>query len=65
MDRGPRPDYGDRNITERLRCFDRDKRLDGVHELEGEPWRPHRSCQRDRETFRFDDFYDPPPRFGR
>ena len=38
MARGQRPDYVDRNITARLRFFDRDKRLDVAHELEGEPY---------------------------
>ena len=38
MTRGQRPDYVDRNIWARLRFFDRDKRLDVVHELEGEPY---------------------------
>ena len=38
MARGQRPDYVDRNIWARLRFFDRDKRLDVVHELGGEPY---------------------------
>lgn len=38
MARGQRPDYVDRSIWARLRFFDRDKRLDVVHELGGEPY---------------------------